>query len=221
MTDRADEIVEDEVGGIWEKLDDEPGKVYRAFLDYCQMGAGRSLTKLQKRYQSAAEALPLSDPVEPPTKRLQTLKTWSVKWDWQRRVEAWDKAQQEAEDALWRERQLKIREQDWETGTDLRDLVDTMLREGVNFIKTKRRFIKGDPEKGVPDREIITMALDGQFLVKAAEAASKLQRLAAGMPDSATEVSGEVKSVGSGNDFSGLSNLSTEQLEAFARGLKD
>jgi hypothetical protein len=50
-----------------------------AFEDYAAMPPGeRSLERLVRRYQTAAEV--------PPTRRLETLKTWSVNFSWQSRI---------------------------------------------------------------------------------------------------------------------------------------
>jgi len=57
----------------------ETNRARQAFEDYFNMGPGRSLESLLRRYQVATEALP-------PTKRIATLKDWSRKHDWQNRV---------------------------------------------------------------------------------------------------------------------------------------
>lgn len=51
----------------------------QAFLDYAALGPARSLEALHRRYQSVPESSP--------TRRLPTLKTWSVKYQWQARLE--------------------------------------------------------------------------------------------------------------------------------------
>ena len=155
----------------------EPQKAYAAFLDYCRLGPGRSLAKLLDRYQSASKARPDSAPVLPPTKRLATLKGWSARFTWQTRVEAWDTAQQAAEQAEWAARRTQIREADWQAGEALRALAAQMLDQTPQFLKTTRRLVKG--QHGAADREVITLALDQGTLFKAVELASKLQRQAA------------------------------------------
>lgn len=59
----------------------------RAYADYRDMEAPRSLAALLRRYQS--------DPTGAPTKRLTTLKTWSTTFNWQARIAA-EQAQMEA-----------------------------------------------------------------------------------------------------------------------------
>ena len=53
-------------------------KAAAAFADYIGMGPGRSLASLCNRYQKSTKA--------PPTKRLETLKEWSTKYQWQARI---------------------------------------------------------------------------------------------------------------------------------------
>jgi hypothetical protein len=154
----------------------EPQKAYAAFLDYCRLGVGRSLAKLLDRYQNASKPGPDSGPL-PPTTRLATLKDWSSRFNWQLRVQAWDAAQQAAEQAEWAARRKQIREADWQAGEALRHLAAQMLEQTPQFLKTTRRLVKG--QQGAPDREVITLVLDQGTLFKAVELASKLQRQAA------------------------------------------
>ena len=156
-----------------EQASGEPQKAYAAFLDYCRLGPGRSLARLLKRYQGVPEPYPGL----PPTTRLPTLKAWSSKHRWQARVEAWDTAQQAAEQAEWAARRKQIREADWQAGEALRALAAQMLDQTPQFLKTTRRLVKG--QHGAADREVITLALDQGTLFKAVELASKLQRQAA------------------------------------------
>lgn len=65
----------------------ETSKAIQALNDYLRMGSGRSMQKLCDRYQTNAETSP--------TKRLATLKEWSVAYGWQERAESYD-AQTEA-----------------------------------------------------------------------------------------------------------------------------
>lgn len=74
-----------------------------------------------------------------------------------------------------------------------------MLAEGPKFIKTTRRVTKDG-------REILTVELNGKFLVEAAEMASKLRRLAAGM-----ETSGRALTT-MNIDMSQLTDAQVEQI---------
>lgn len=60
----------------------ETKRAIQACNDYLRLGPGRSLAKLLNRYQSGTEV--------PPTRRIGTLKTWSVSFGWQQRAAAYD-----------------------------------------------------------------------------------------------------------------------------------
>jgi hypothetical protein len=170
----------------WEALAQcvgESDRAHTAFLDYVQLGPGRSLAKLAKRYcgQSEGEAGAGS----PPTCRLGTLETWSTKFNWQERLAAYKQEQDARDLQLWEQRQQDIRAADWAIGEQLRALAADILAQTPQFMKTTRKVIRG--KKGEPDREIITIAIDLPTAIKAIETGSKLQRLAAGMPDSRME----------------------------------
>ena len=60
----------------------ETNKARSAFEDYFSMGPGRSIQKLHVQYQTQPEARP--------TKHISTLKSWSTKHGWQKRVQQRD-----------------------------------------------------------------------------------------------------------------------------------
>lgn len=143
-----------------------------ALRDYYRMGPGRSLAKLHAKYLQ-------EESIEPPTRKRYTIDTWCLKNHWVKRVAAKQALDDAEEERLWAARRRQVREQDWEMADKLRGVAAKILEEAPIFVKQQRRFIKG--EEGQPDREVITMALNGQLGVKAAEAGSKLARLAAEM----------------------------------------
>src|ERR1043165_5839098 len=59
-------------------LDNESPNAYQAFCDYVNIGYTRSIVKLSQMYQNDTEVTP--------TKRLRTLKNWSSRYEWQRRI---------------------------------------------------------------------------------------------------------------------------------------
>ena len=70
----------------------ESVRARQAWADYLGLGPDRSLAKLLERYQSASGSFP--------TKRLSTLKSWSVAFVWQARLTAIaDQAAKEAEES--------------------------------------------------------------------------------------------------------------------------
>lgn len=157
------------------RITGETQRANDALNHYYLMGSGRSFEKLIERYQDVTK----SGLDKPPTKRLNTLKEWSVKFQWQARIAA----QKEIEDArmlaTWEERRLKTREQDWSQSEKLRDIANQILAEAPKFTTAKRQFVPG--RDGQPDREIITLALNGQLAIRAIDLAVKLARLAAEM----------------------------------------
>lgn len=64
------------------KLTTESSKQYRAFCDYYEMGADRSMPKLQRMYVALAQ-----DGQTPPTTSIKTLSNWSAKNQWARRID--------------------------------------------------------------------------------------------------------------------------------------
>lgn len=68
---------------VGEKGQGEGSRHVIACNDYLRMGPGRSLAKLQRRYVGDASS-------QPPTKHLRTLATWSSRYGWQARAEAYD-----------------------------------------------------------------------------------------------------------------------------------
>jgi hypothetical protein len=96
---------------------------------------------------------------------------------WSDRAQAYDDHLAELDRVVWEQRRVAVREADWQAGEALRDLAAQVLAQTPQFVKTARRLVKGG--KGVPDREVITLALDGTFLLKTLDLASALQRQAA------------------------------------------
>jgi hypothetical protein len=182
----------------------ESRKANAALHDYYLMGSGRSMPKLWRRYRNVTEASPGQE--LPPTRRLPTLKGWSVRYHWQERVGA-----AEALDAAERrrtrlERQIEVDDRDWSLGDKLRELAQAILDEGPKYLKTTRRVIKG--KSGEADREIITVALDAPVAIRAAKLASDMQRAATGLGRREARESWNVD----------LATLTTGQLTRLAAG---
>ncbi len=192
--------------------DGETDKAYAAFVDYALMGPGRSLRKLWDRYRGQNGGKAGAE--KPPSKRLATLETWSSKFAWQKRIEAWAAEQQQVDQALWNGRRRAIREADWEAGEALRSLAADILAQTPQFLKTTRRLVKGT--NGAPDREVITVGIDTGAMLKALAQASDLQRQAAEMPK-VVDVTSDGEAIGVKVDLSGLS---IEQLTALAQSLQ-
>ena len=66
------------------RITKESQKAHSAFMDYFLMGPGRSYRKLLDKYvQQAANE---HQTIEPPTRRWNTISTWTVRYHWQARV---------------------------------------------------------------------------------------------------------------------------------------
>ena len=164
--------------GLWATLDrqkHESAPAHQAFLDYVQLGPERSLRLLHAVYVKRAASDPQAD--SPPTTKLSTLFTWSARYNWQLRLAAYRAERQKFDQAVWEQRRATVREADWAAGETLRALATQVLAQSPQFVKAARRLIKGG--KGEMDREVITLALDGAFVLKALDLASELQRQAA------------------------------------------
>lgn len=160
-----------------EQRDDESRKAYAAFLDYVRMGAGRSLRKLHAEYRRRSDVGAASD--LPPTGRLRTLQEWSIKYDWQARLEEYLKEREQAEQSEWEDRRRELRFADWALGDDLRQLGARIIEQAPMF-DGKKRVIKG--RNGQPDTIVETIALRLREAIEALKLASELQRQAAEMP---------------------------------------
>lgn len=89
----------------------------------------------------------------------------------------------------------KVAEDDYTDGANLRKFARSILEQGPEFIKANRKLIRGKSKtitgqdgevylvQEERDREVITLALDWQALVRALETSSRLQRLAADVSD--------------------------------------
>ena len=126
---------------------------------------------------------------------------------WMERALAFDDSLARQDTKEWAKARKKIREDDYETGEALRAVADEILEHGPNYIKENRRFVKGT--KGQPDQLIITLALGVGDAVRAAEAGSKMQRMAAEMDTDRKRTS---------NYHVDFSTLTNEQLERIANG---
>lgn len=83
-------------------LDRRPGEsrwAHRALMDYCEMGAKRSLRDLWVRYQEGAKRWQEAqqkgqgEVQKPPTRQLSRLKKWSVHHEWVKRAHTYDEWQ--------------------------------------------------------------------------------------------------------------------------------
>lgn len=167
------------------RLSGETARAYAAFLDYVKLGDGRSLRRLLEQYQAwhgekRGQSEGKARAVSVPTARLATLEGWSTRYRWQERLAAYQAELARREQAVWEQRRAEVRERDWAAGEELRDLAAQVLAQAPQFVKTTRRLLRG--RDGAPDREVITLGLDADALLKTLKLASELQRQAAEVP---------------------------------------
>ena len=153
------------MGQIFEQQPEESARAFAAFTAYLNMGAERSLEAVAQKV----------------TKSSRLLKRWSVRWNWGERVKAFDAnlamVEQQATEALTRERsavRVKRRDEQLEEEWQTRNEALELARAAIGRWKAN--------EKRCGSLEGIARLL---------ELASKLGRLASGMPTDRTEVSGE------------------------------
>lgn len=116
----------------------ESRRAVRGLVDYAFMGGSRGLRPLLKRWSDADQT------EDPPTKRWSTLRTWSIRYGWVKRVERWEEIQAENKAATWKERQDALREQEWDMHDKLRDRAEEMLKYPIS----RQTVVK---EKKLPD----------------------------------------------------------------------
>ena len=158
----ADKLIE-----VLGRLKNEPTKAFEALVDYAKQGrretdarTTRSLRDLARDYRNNAK-----EGFRVPTRQLTSLQKWSVKWEWQQRVRAWDEALIQAEVDAWVERRQALRREQWEDGEQLRRLGREWL--------TKLRNID---EKGITAGQAARMLESASELQAAALGKSAMER---------------------------------------------
>ena len=147
--------------------DDETPKAYTALCEYIKMGEGRSLEKLQKARNESGIKTSIS-----------TLGLWSSKFQWQARVKQYLADEQSALAAQWIARQERVKRQDFSQARKLRKLADQMLASAPKFIEA-HTTIQQRADGTI--REITSIELKAELMLKAIDTASKLQRQATGL----------------------------------------
>lgn len=150
-------------------------RAHRAFLDYLEMGPGRSLRILFAEYRQHLDNETATE--EPPTKRFRTLARWSTRWQWQARLAAWQDIVRKEREAKWKRRATEQREWEWSASRQLIERFEQMMR----FPLHEQTVSKVD-EEGKP---IITIVKPVKWTqrdtVAVAKVAAELARLAAAM----------------------------------------
>lgn len=157
------------------RLPDEPAGAYRALVDYIALGQSRSFDALAEQYRS-------DHSTDPPTRRRNTLATWSTRYDWQDRIADYDEQLAAAElaalEAQWAARREQIREESWQLAQQLRQRAIELLSHPT--VETTTTEI--DTAEGKTVTIVIKPSKWAQRDIPAiAETYTKLARLAAGM----------------------------------------
>lgn len=171
---------------LWERQEWDTGASFKAFHNYyLPQFPPRSLVKAYKIYRESKGA--------DKGKIKQASGTWR-KWAvgrnsadkkirgsiaWKKRAAALDDYFAAQDIDKWEERRDQVRQDDWEMGAQLRELVKEILDTAPEYVIEKTKIIKG--AKGKPDQIVITRSIDVHAAIRAADSASKLQRLASGL----------------------------------------
>lgn len=159
------------------QLPNETVKAYTAFLDYVNMGTGRSLRKLQAEYQRQTVT-------KAATKNLNTLKNWSVDYEWQRRIAEYLKELQLRQLEKQRERLENFNENTWQLYESLVMLVQTQIAE-YEKQKIAKRVRVPDPRNPGQEIEVVYMKSslkDLQMIADIVGRAGKDLRAQLGLP---------------------------------------
>jgi len=134
---------------LWERQPEETTRAFEAFVIYRDMGANRSIRKTAQELN----------------KNCTTIAEWSSKYDWVKRVAAWDAEQDRiarnemlAEMAATRKRQRKQAKRMQEKGMELLEGIsigDAKLSEVVSLLKAgmeQERIAIGDVGEVIEER---------------------------------------------------------------------
>lgn len=168
-------------------MDGESTAANQALNDYALLGTARSLSGLLEQYRALNGAK-----TGPPTKRLNTLKDWSARFDWVARVAASDellrKAERAALAAVREQRSRELADRNWETSQKLAERVAEMLGYPLAQVeKIQKRRQLDDGRTTIIDMSVVRPAKwSFQTAAVMADIASKLGALAVGEPTERT-----------------------------------
>lgn len=171
---------------LWDKRADESKAAHEALMDYLRMGVKRSLRGLISRYSKQTST-------KPPTTKLNTISTWSNKFEWQKRAQAYDIAQQKKLDAKLDDERKKL------VAAELADYKAELMR--FRQVRSRAALVKEEqvsevskPDPDDSNKTIITRTIVESVDVGSHIALTKwrleisaLGRRANGMPEKITE----------------------------------
>lgn len=136
------------------RLHGETPRAYQAFLDYIQMGTGRSLRALHAQYVSV-------DGKQPPTRTWDTIQDWSRLNKWQERLADYLQELTQHQAIKQRERLEGFNERLWNDYEKLAGHIEDMLDTFENQRITRRTRV-ADPTDptGVRQMEVVRMKVN-------------------------------------------------------------
>lgn len=173
-------------------LASETDRAYKAFLDYIDMGATRSLHKLHAYYEG------LSDSKARATSRMATLEGWSTVHRWQERVKDFltERAQRIAlkqEEILLQRTELVFSQSD-----ELSTHIQAMIGQFATMKTSKRALIPDprDPSKMIESITLKPNTVDLERIVRSFGTLNKDLRTILGVPNPETRSNFDVTSGG-------------------------
>lgn len=160
---------------IWEKRDDESPKQYAAFWDYASMGPGRSLAALLKIYLGQIKG---NSGASPPVRSLQTIEIWSSKFDWVKRVNAYDLSQIANDQQVKNELRRQVVADEWGDYEKQRMRWQELWENTSLFLRETRRTVDG-----ATIHTVALNILDFQRLTSLRDDITRQGRRALNMPD--------------------------------------
>lgn len=148
------------------QLPNETVKAYTAFLDYVNMGAGRSIRKLHEEYLRQTVG-------KPPTKSKETLEDWSSAHKWQDRLGQYLVELQTRQLLKQKERLEQFNENVWQTYTRFAELVQEAVQEYDKTKITKRTRVP-DPRNPGSEIEVVHLKTNIEGLQRLVETFGKL-----------------------------------------------
>ncbi len=156
----------DETRDPWEKQPRESRKAYAAFALYRDMGPhGRSLAAVGRELR----------------KSVKMIEYWSVTWQWQRRIEAWDTHTDQQ-----RRVELERRQE---------DMLDRHRRTGLAMLTKVVQRLVGRPKSGDDGPAIQALdpnTLDAQDLARLAQVGVQIERLSHALPTEHQQITGAI-----------------------------
>lgn len=175
----------------WERQETDTPASFAAFSKYfLTQTPPRNLTEAYRQY-CADTGKKVGEKI---TKPVRIWRSWYEDGDWRERAAKLDDVHLKKDVIDWGKEQTRIRTDDLKAGQKLREVARKILKNFEKFITSSTRMVRGESvrteteQDGTKiikitrvDKQIITVALDARLAIRALEAATKLERVAAEM----------------------------------------